>query len=290
MVHRPWILVTVLLPSLWLGATSCSLVNSANGSPSGTAGAGAAQGGAAGAETTTTSSSHSTTSSTTSNAAGNGGAGGDGGLGGQGGSPQCGDPSDCPAPGTCQVAGCVGGQCTIGTITQCVGADGCCPQSCTHATDSDCSPVSVTFGYATEFTQGSSHSTGFLLGNRIAVTQPIMLTHLGQISKQNGPNVNMGLYTDSNGAPSALVATTGAVAVTTGVMEVAVTNVALAAGNYWFMAVYSASASVGIQFNVTSDVVDYVSFPFSATLPASYPGGLSSYTGQGFNYYVRGEL
>ena len=95
----------------------------------------------------------------TEDAAGQGGVGGT--QAGAGGSPEgpiCGDgvkngaeicdgdcPKDCSMPASCMTASLKGSpeectaECVIDKITACSSGDGCCPEGCVNATDSDCS-------------------------------------------------------------------------------------------------------------------------------------------------------
>jgi hypothetical protein len=59
----------------------------------------------------------------------------------------------------------------------------------------------------------------------------------------------------------------------------------LPAGDYWFQAVYSADASVGI-LEGTGAQVDYAFHKFSNPLPTV--GGWGTYNDQEFNYYLVG--
>jgi len=193
----------------------------------------------------------------------------------------CNDLDSCTSGETCQNGSCLGGT----AITACIANDGCCPSTCNTTNDSDC--ALLTYGYAVEFSQASGHSPDFLLGSAIVVPQAIVLTHLSLISKQNGPSVKIGLYSDAGGHPNQLLVQVPSSVVTTGVNEFPVTNINLAAGTYWFMAVFSANASIGIDFN-NNDPVDYMSLSFSSSLPSVFPFP-TTYTGQRFNYYLKGH-
>jgi hypothetical protein len=137
-----------------------------------------------------------------------------------------------------------------------------------------------------EFSDASSHSPDYLLGNVIVVPSDMTLTALALIGKSTGANVKMALYTDSSGAPDTLVAETDSNAVPAGVLEIPVTEVALPAGNYWIMAVFDTFASVGISFP-SGEVCQYRSLSFSSAMPDPF-GSVSTYKGQLFNYYIVG--
>jgi hypothetical protein len=144
----------------------------------------------------------------------------------------------------------------------------------------------TTYGNATEFPAASAHSPGYLLGGRLTVPQPSVLTHLGVIAKAGGPQVRMGLYTNGSGGPAQLVATAPPAALTVGAVEIPVPPTALAAGTYWVMAVYDTTASVGLDESDPTALVTYMARPFEFPLPNPMPP-LANYTGQRFNYYIR---
>ncbi len=144
--------------------------------------------------------------------------------------------------------------------------------------------AAVHYGYDVEFSAPSGHSPNYLLGSRINVPVARTLRALAIIAKAAGPRYQMALYTENGaGHPGVLVAQVSGTLVA-GRQEIAVTPVALPAGNYWFMVVYETSASVGFDSN-TSEEVDYISFPYGAGLPTTFPSP-QVYTGQRFNYYI----
>lgn len=146
------------------------------------------------------------------------------------------------------------------------------------------------YGKPIEYANPSSHSANYLLGSRISVPQACTLTHLCVIGKTAGPQVKIGLYTESGGQPSQLVASTPATVLVDGELEMPVTATPIPAGNYWFMAVYNATANLGfLQTNDPNDQVKYISFTFSSVLPTTFPSP-TTYTGQVFNYYIKVAL
>ena len=141
-------------------------------------------------------------------------------------------------------------------------------------------------GNDVEFPDSSSHGADYLLGSFLTVPTDMTVTAMGLIGKSATGNVRMALYTDSSGAPDALVVETASTAVPVGVLEMPVTSVALPAGGYWIMAVYDVTASVGIAYP-KFDVVQYRSLDFADPMPGTF-GSPKTYTGQIFNYYIVG--
>jgi hypothetical protein len=210
------------------------------------------------------------------------------------------DPNNC---GNCGV-GCDGGLCNqgsccppgnvicSGTCTDTTGDNNNCG-SCGHVCDagsciSSTCTVSTTYkvGNYTLFTGKSSHSPDFLLGSQLTLTKAAKLIDFGVISISTGQDVTMALYTDSGGAPDTLVAYTTSTALTGSDQQLAPnTNASLSAGNYWIMAVYNNTASVGYDTSITTAQVDYISFTYGGTLPTTFPTP-TIYDGQRFNYYL----
>jgi len=131
-------------------------------------------------------------------------------------------------------------------------------------------------------------SPNILVGMPIVVPASGKLRKLGFLSAGAGPSIKIGIYADVGGNPGALVAQMPATAILQGRNEVPLaTPVNLAAGTYWFMAVYSASGTVYFQGNVGAGaVVKDVALPFANELPATFPAGHNTYTGQSFDYYL----
>jgi hypothetical protein len=116
--------------------------------------------------------------------------------------------------------------------------------------------------------------------------QTAMLTHLCVIAKSAGPNVELALYADANGAPGELVASTGPTPMSVGRMEIPVAPTALPPGMYWMMGVYDSDASIGIDQSDPNMPVRYTSQPFATPLPNPF-GPANEYSGQRFNYYIK---
>lgn len=197
-----------------------------------------------------------------------------------------GDPCDDLDPCTSGEV-CMNGGCANGTpITACVGGDNCCPSSCNEINDVDCAVMPANYGNHVVFSDSSSHSPNYLLGSRITLPNAATLTHLAVITKGAGPSMKLALYGDASGNPSTLLASTPSTPMVLGTMEIAVANVFLPAGDYWFMAVFDQSASIGYDMSDPNAVVKYMSLTFSQPLPTVFPAP-TTYNGQRFNYYIK---
>jgi hypothetical protein len=196
----------------------------------------------------------------------------------------------CDGSGTCvagSVSACAPYVCgSTSCLTACQNSGDCITNYTCNAPVCSGGTTVVNYGNDQEFTENSSHGANYLLGSLINVPVASTLTHLAVITKGNAANMKLALYTSAGGDPGTLVAQTPSTAMTTGTMELAVTNVALPAGDYWFMGVYSTSASIGYDTSQSAAVVKYVSHSFSSALPSTFPAP-QTYTGQRFNYYIK---
>jgi len=143
----------------------------------------------------------------------------------------------------------------------------------------------VTFGYPNDLGTPSTFFPNYLLGESIKVNQTVSLLNAGIIVSTDGYNGIVGLYSNNNGIPNQLLATTGVFTVTaTGSMLVPFTsNPVLAPGTYWFMADFSAQAEV--ESGGSGNPIEYDSYNFSSTLPTSESSWLT-YAGPDFNYFL----
>lgn len=142
------------------------------------------------------------------------------------------------------------------------------------------------YGHPTAFTTSGGFSPNYLLGEKITVAAPGHLKAFGFISMAVGPNIQIGLYLDAGGAPGALFTSLPSTPIQNGVNEVQVAPLQLDAGDYWFEADYSALGSVGQDQAGAGDVpIDYISFTFGGSLPATFPAP-TTYNANHFNYYL----
>ena len=136
------------------------------------------------------------------------------------------------------------------------------------------------------FSNISNHGANYILGTKYTLASAGTLTGLSMNGVGgSGSNVQMALYADNGGVPGALLVTSAAGAVTAGTVTLAVTPMALAAGDYWQMAIFDVGGAVTtIDYN-NSEVVYYTSSSYGSALPAN-GAGFVSYTGQKFNYWM----
>ena len=180
-------------------------------------------------------------------------------------------------------AGWSGGGCT-GTGTCVVTVSGSVSVTATFNTSGSIFRI----GNTTPFTESSSHGVDYLLGEKIVVPAGgVTLRQFGVLVVTAGPSVKMALYTDVGNAPGNLVAQTASTPLVAGTMEIKTTAgfIPLAAGTYWIMGVYSASASIRYTSMAPSNTVAYRSLPYASALPSPF-GTPLTYTGQSFNYYL----
>ncbi|MGV3663715.1 MAG: choice-of-anchor D domain-containing protein [Prosthecobacter sp.] len=143
------------------------------------------------------------------------------------------------------------------------------------------------YGNRVPLPASSNHAPHYLVGSRVTVTSGGPLQMFGVDVRATGPNASFGLYTDAGGDPGTLVAQTGSFNFnTTGQIErPPLAPVVLTPGNYWLMAVYDGTASVGRDTS-TSNTIKYRALTFTGTLPTAF-GASSSYAGENMNYYIR---
>ena len=156
----------------------------------------------------------------------------------------------------------------------------------------------LTFGNTTPFTTQSSHSPDFVLGVEVFVNQSIFAQSFGMMYGIAGgspatSNARFGLYSAnvSTGLPETLLAQTGVVnlsAVQTYDNIAFTSTPAIAAGVYWMMAHYESNASPRMDLTNQNSLVAYWAQPFGNGMKPTAPG-VTTYTGQNFNYWINGE-
>ena len=140
-------------------------------------------------------------------------------------------------------------------------------------------------GNDTEFSSSSSHAANYLLGSKITVPTATTLDTFGVIFKSGSADYKMALYTDSSGNPGTLVAQTGTLTYSgSGRVEPDIADVALPAGDYWIMAIFNTTASLGISY-ASGTTVKYRGLSFSSPLPTTF-GSPTTYSGQEVNDYI----
>jgi hypothetical protein len=145
----------------------------------------------------------------------------------------------------------------------------------------------VKVGYPNQFSQYINFGQDYLLGEQITVTQPCTLMRLGLISVASGMQVKMGLYSESGGNPSTLLAQIPATNVIVGNNEVPTSQVSLAPGNYWLMADYNATGKPSQEpSNTTTNTYKYIGLPFANALPSPFPAPTVASGVPHFNYYI----
>jgi hypothetical protein len=107
----------------------------------------------------------------------------------------------------------------------------------------------------------------------------------GVIAATSTPQVKMGLYSDSGGNPNTLLAQIPATNLVVGNLEVPTTQINLAPGNYWLMAVYNVTGTP-YQDNATTNTYKYTSLPFANALPSTFPPPAVQMATIHFNYYI----
>ena len=154
---------------------------------------------------------------------------------------------------------------------------------CDDADTSPCDEIHV--GNDKEFSDASTHWADYLLGSRVDVKTPMTVTDLALIGKATGANVRMALYNDDSG-PDALVVEAPSTAMVAGVLEMPVDPTPIDAGYYWIMAIYDATASVGVNKS-GGGLYKYQSLSFSEPMPDPFGTALTQ-EGAVFNYYIVG--
>lgn len=143
-------------------------------------------------------------------------------------------------------------------------------------------------GYGVPFDGDGGFGQNYLLGQPITVAAPGMLTKVGFWSQTDGPNIKIGIYTANGAQPGTLIAQAGPVAVVHGMTEVTLASpVQLAAGTYWYEAIYDTTGHIGADTSNTTGTgtIAYISLAYANALPTTFPTP-STYTGEHFNYFL----
>jgi hypothetical protein len=97
----------------------------------------------------------------------------------------------------------------------------------------------------------------------------------------------LALYSDSNGSPSQLLASTASTAITGGVQEIPVVNpIAVTPGTYWIMGVYGGPAGICSDKDTVNTTVKYTTLTFGNPLPQLVSNLMTYMSGQTLYYAV----
>lgn len=140
-------------------------------------------------------------------------------------------------------------------------------------------------GYSAAVAGPGLAGASYLLGPSVTLTANTTIYAMGAHLNTAGNSARMALYTNSAGVPGTLVAYTDVFTTVVGANESSLsTPVAVSAGTYWLLAVYSASTYI-YYGSSTLATVKYRSASYSSTPSTSY-GTASSYTGYPPAYYL----
>ena len=207
------------------------------------------------------------------------------------------DTNNC---GGCGIV-CDGGTCNQGT---------CCPPgqsecsgvcvdltsnsshcgSCTNICEADtcafsaCHDAEYDVGPDVQFSTTTLYTPGYLVAQPITVSKAATLLGFGVIASTTGQHVIMSLYTDSGGAPSALVGYSAPLALTGGRQHVvAMATASLSPATYWVVIDFDTAGSVYSDTNPTSSQVAVLGG--YTTPPTMFPTA-TVFTAPPENYYI----
>jgi hypothetical protein len=150
----------------------------------------------------------------------------------------------------------------------------------------ECPVETYNVGNDVEFSGSGNLAANYLLGSPLNVPDDVTIDMFSVIVKSGSGNFKMALYSDSGGAPDALVAETGSTAISgSGTYSFDITDVAITAGDYWIMMLSDTSSIYLAYTTSTTETVAYINHSFSSSLPDPF-GTASTYTGQEFNIYL----
>ncbi|MBP7549932.1 MAG: pre-peptidase C-terminal domain-containing protein, partial [Gemmatimonadaceae bacterium] len=148
--------------------------------------------------------------------------------------------------------------------------------------------LSTRYGYPTAFASSSGWSPNYLIGQELTVSQNITLTHIGLNVAAGTGGVRIGIYyNNAFNLPGALVTQVAGTISTTGNVEFPTSAIALPAGTYWLMFNFQ-NTITRTQDAGSPATVRYVPYVYGAALPVGFPAGITTYTGNLTNAWVRG--
>lgn len=146
------------------------------------------------------------------------------------------------------------------------------------------------FGHYTAYSATTTESANYLVGQQVAITRNASLVGFGMIGElQAGhtpANGKMALYTDSSGAPDALVSESNAAPIIDGRVEFSVSAPqSVSAGTYWVFLLVDNDISI-YEDESTNSTEEYTPQSFGSALPSTYVPGTTAPNTVYFNMYV----
>jgi hypothetical protein len=136
---------------------------------------------------------------------------------------------------------------------------------------------------------GSDIRGGYLAGQAVQIAAPITVTALGVVGGPHAGGVHgiVGLYSQVNGSPGALMANTASTTIAAGSNVIpVVTPAQVLAGTYWIMAEYEADVQICVDSSTTNPQ-DYIPISYGV-LPNPMISPMSQ-VGVDINYFVVGS-
>ena len=138
---------------------------------------------------------------------------------------------------------------------------------------------------STVLKDGTPFSADFILGTKHSLAKAGILKSINVLSKNNGDQIQMAVYSDSSGVPKKLLADGGIATLKLGVNSFTVTQTQLAAGDYWIMAVYDKSGDMAYKGAVDNTKTYFGDHSFGRPLPTNI-SHYTSYGGQQLGYFL----
>lgn len=125
----------------------------------------------------------------------------------------------------------------------------------------------------------------------MTISQNVTVTSLGVVGQAaTGAQGILALYSNSGGAPGTLVAQTASTTINAGANQIPVTSaVPVAAGTYWILAEYNATAAICID-NAKTNLLEYTTVTTYGVLPTTFGAPTMVPNDVDINYYVFGIL